>query len=149
MATRRFYSWVSHYMPVWMALLLVILPILFSNMIRPRAPVPKSPEPFVEETDPAPPPPRWIADVNLGLLSFWMWALITNGHDGRLVRSSGQKEATDPREKQQELAVILLFLGFTLAAYLACNAAIPVWVALIGTGFMLMLPVIVLEKPEP
>src|SRR5205823_273701 len=103
----------------------------------------------VEGVETAPLTPKWAADVNLGLLSFWLWALVTNAHDGRLVRTSGQSPATEHRERQQEFAVVLFFLLATVVLYVVCNLAISLPLALGLTAVSLTLPVIVLGRPEP
>ncbi len=124
--------WLSHYMPLWMALALVILPILVGKAVR--------------QTSPAA-PSEWPADVVLGLLSFWVWALVTNAHDGRLVRTSGQEEAKDPKQRKEELAVILFFLTLTLAAFLVCNFPVPLLAALLVAFAAMVFPVVVLWRP--
>lgn len=132
-----FGSWISHYLPAWMAVFLVVMPTLFGNVVR---------SPGVSNIEAA----KWLADVCLGMVSFWMWALVTNAHDGRLVRSSGRKEARDERERREELAVILLFLGMTMTFYLLCNIInIPMWAKCGITMTTIFLPIAVLGIPEP
>ena len=131
-----FGSWVSHYLPAWMAVFLVVMPTLFGNVVRSSG---------VSNAEAA----KWLADVCLGMLSFWMWALVTNAHDGRLVQSSGRRAARDEEQRRKEFAVILLLLALTMTFYLLCSISIPPWAK---CGFAMMsifLPASVLGIPEP
>ncbi|HEY7154559.1 MAG TPA: hypothetical protein VH575_11415 [Gemmataceae bacterium] len=131
-----FGSWVSHYLPAWTAIFLVVMPILFGNVVR---------SPGMSNVNEA----KWAADVCLGMLSFWMWALVTNAHDGRLVRSSGRRAARDARSRREELALILFFLALTLASYVFCNLPIRPWVAIAVATISVAAPAVVLRSPEP
>ena len=76
--------------------------------------------------------------------------MLTNAHDGRLVRSSGRRAARSERERREELAVILFLLGLTMTFYLLCNIInIPMWAK---CGFAMMsifLPAAILGIPKP
>lgn len=130
-----FGSWVSHYLPLWTAVFLVVLPSLFANAMRAKGAI----EALGELS-------RWPADVNLGLLSFWTWALVTNAHDGRLVRSSG-KTRGNLRQRQTEFAVMLLFLALTLLGYVFCRMDISEYVSLPLVVVSFLLAVMVLRSP--
>lgn len=131
-----FGSWVSHYLPAWTAVFLVVMPTLFGNIVRSQN---------VANSEGR----KWLGDVCLGMLSFWMWALVTNSHDGRLVRSSGRRAARDARQRREELAVILLLLALTMTFYVLCNLNFPTW-AMCGFAMVsILLPATVLGIPEP
>ena len=134
---RTFGDWVSHYLPLWTAVFLVVLPNLFSNALRAKGAIG-----ILGELS------RWTADVHLGLLSFWTWALVTNAHDGRLVRSSGKVKG-NVQERKTEFAIILCFLAFTLLFYVLCSIDIPVYVSVSLTLVSFWLAAIVLRSPLP
>jgi len=127
----------DHYLPLWVAIFLAVLPILIGNLIH-------SGVQSVKEQGGV----KWAADVNLGLLSFWLWALVTNAHDGRLVRTSGQHPATDERQKRLEFTMILFFTALTICFYLICNMMIPPMLGFLLTALSLTFPPFVLGLPE-
>jgi hypothetical protein len=133
---------IDHYMPLWGAVGLVIFPIIMGKVIAHQHTAAALPagSTAIDVT-------KWATDANLGLLSFWLWALITNGHDGRSVKSSGQFPVAGS-EKQQEFAVIIFFAGATLAVFLACHIPIPVTGILAMTMLIMILPTLVLGLPS-
>jgi uncharacterized membrane protein len=130
-----YYRYISHYLPLWLAVLLVIVPILLGNLL-PGSEAHQGRR------------PRWTADVVLGLLSFWLWAMVTNAHDNRLVRSSGQLQATDKKERSLEFAAILFFAFLTVISYLVCLQDIAAEFVYMALAVNLTFPIIVLGVPE-
>jgi Mn2+/Fe2+ NRAMP family transporter len=89
----------------------------------------------------------FAADVNLGLLSFWVWAVVTNAHDGRLVRSSGQRPGRQD-ERRQEFPAVLFFGMVTIVIYLLCKMQMHQVVTFVLTALSVMLPALVLRLPQ-
>jgi hypothetical protein len=140
----RAFRVLGHYMPAWVALFFAVIPTLIGGVVE-RANRPQHAESQPRASE------RWgnnfAADVNLGLLSFWVWAVVTNAHDGRLVRSSGQR-AGRQEERRHEFPAVLFFGMLTVVVYLLCKMQVHQAITFVLTALSVMLPALVLRLPQ-
>jgi hypothetical protein len=131
--------WVSHYLPVFLSLFFAVLPILVGKALQ----KPGNDPAISTATAVA----GWLADINLGMISFWVWAVVTIAHDGRLVKTSGKREGK-VKERQEEFAFVLILTLLAIVVYILCRGDLVVGlVAYPLTLFSVLSPILVLRQP--
>ena len=91
--------------------------------------------------------PHYAADLLLGLLAFWFWALLTNAHSGRLVHTGGRKTGT-ASDRKAEFAAIVLLSVITIGLYVACyHPTTRLW-SWVFVGIATFLAIMVLGTPD-
>lgn len=91
------------------------------------------------------PRPNYAADIAFAAISFWIWAVTTNTHNGFLVTGSGMRKGSDT-ERRNEVPFLLTCGLLTCVLYLLSHllappVAFPLSVVSIG------IPVIALGSP--
>lgn len=107
----------GHYLPYWMALLLLGFPWLASMIEEPKTPSPDSVRSVAGSRE-----LNVAADVSFALISFWIWAFTTSSYGGNSIRSAGEKKYSShggQALRRAESAQILFFSVITSLIYLA------------------------------
>ncbi len=131
----------NYYMPWWTSLILAIVPICVAHAIEQarRTNEASSAESVASRT---------TADLDFGMLPFWLWAIITNARDRRLVRSGGLVGGT-VEARSEEIGLVLLFGSLTAIVFVLSKAGLLCgWVDVSLVVLVCVLPLVVLGIPE-
>ena len=102
------YRWTGHYSPLWLAIIPAGLKLYCSAPPAKTQPVGGLAYPQTASIS---------GELIFALLGFWIWAVVTNAHAHRLVRTGGRQSGTQ-KERGDEFLVVLLLVFFTIAAYI-------------------------------
>lgn len=120
-------DYLSHYFPLMLPAVLVVLPWLVGGLA------------------PTPAAPNYAGDLVFATISFWVWAITTNSHSETLVRGSGRHRGTKA-ERKKEFLVLLIFLFIAIAIYIATHH-LGDFPGLVLSIFSFAFPVLILGLP--